>query len=235
MQALDLNLASRPFRNNMLPWAGLGLLALALAAFTWWNVTSWFSVEERLQERRAVIADLKTRFDRCDLRERKAEAALKKSDVAYLRVQADRANAVIARKALSWTRLFNILEKVQPYEVRMTRISPNFAGADSDSVPKGAVPVSVKGFSREIRAFLEFERSLLFDPHFDRVEPEASNVEDSGEVEFQLSFLYFPAGVGNRPKPNVPSFFEDSVASPPPPVRRNGAALRASGGSGGRP
>jgi Tfp pilus assembly protein PilN len=229
MQPLELNLASRPFRNNTLPWAGLALLAVALVASTWWNVTSWFSVEERLQARRATIEDVKTRFDRCDLRERKAEAALKKSDVSYLKVQAERANAVIARKALSWTRLFNILEKVQPYEVRMTRISPVFANASSDTIPKGAVPVSVKGFSREIRAFLEFERSLLFDPHFDRVEPEQSSLDKNGEVEFELSFLYYPGGVGNRPKPNVPSFFEDSGAPPPPP-RPDAAALRASGG-----
>jgi hypothetical protein len=231
MQSLDLNLASRPFRNNTLPWAGLVLLALALAACTWWNVTSWLSVEERLQARRAMIEDVKNRFDRCDLRERKAEAALKKTDVSYLRVQADRANAVIARKALSWTRLFNILEKVQPYEVRMTRISPVFGNAASDTLPKGAVPVSVKGFSREIRAFLEFERSLLFDPHFDRVEPEQSSLDKSGEVEFELSFLYYPGGVGERPKPNVPSFFEDSGAPPPPP-KQDAAALRASQANG---
>ena len=235
MQALDLNLASRPFRNNTLPWAGLTLLALLLGAFTWWNATSWLSVEERLQARRAIITDLKTRHDRCDLRDRKAEAALKKSDVAYLKVQADRANAVISRKALSWTRLFNILEKVQPYEVRMTRISPMFAGADASDVPKGAVPVSVKGFSREIRAFLEFERALLFDPHFDRVEPEASSVDESGEVEFQLSFLYYPGGVGDRPKPNVPSFFEDSVAPPPAKPKQDAAALQARRNSGERP
>ncbi|HEX5044453.1 MAG TPA: hypothetical protein VFV75_16235 [Candidatus Polarisedimenticolaceae bacterium] len=231
MQPLDLNLASRPFRNNTLPWAGLVLLAAALAACTWWNVTSWLSVEERLQARRAVIEDVKTRFDRCDLRERKAEAALKKTDVSYLRVQAERANAVIARKALSWTRLFNILEKVQPYEVRMTRISPVFGSASSDTIPKGAVPVSVRGFSREIRAFLEFERSLLFDPHFDRVEPEQSSLDKNGEVEFELSFLYYPGGVGDRPKPNVPSFFEDSGAPPPPPSQ-DAAALRASRGNG---
>jgi hypothetical protein len=235
MQSLDLNLASRPFRNNTLPWAALAVLATALVAFTWWNATNWLAVDERLEARKAVLADVKNRFDRCDLRDRKAEAALKKSDVSYLRVQADRANAVIARKALSWTRLFNIMEKVQPYEVRMTRISPMFASADNKEIPRGAVPVSVKGYSQEIRAFLEFERSLLFDPHFDRVEPEASSVDKSGEVEFQLSFLYYPAGVGDRPKPNVPSFFEDGSGKAPPPSKRDGAALRASGAQGQRP
>jgi Tfp pilus assembly protein PilN len=233
MQPLDLNLASRPFRNNSLPWAGLAVLALALVAFTWWNVSSWLSVQDRLQARRSMLDDVKSRFDRCDLRERKADAALKKSDVAYLRVQADRANAVIARKALSWTRLLNILERVQPHEVRMTRISPMY-GSDATEALQGGVPVSVRGFSREIRAFLEFERSLLFDPHFDRVEPEQSTLDRSGELEFELSFLYYPEGVGDRPKPNVPSFFEDSGAPPPPP-RRDPAALRASSAPGGRP
>lgn len=232
MQPLDLNLASRPFRNNTLPWAGLAVLAVGLLVFTWWNVTSWLSVEEQMQARRSMLEDVKSRHDRCDLRERKADAALKKSDVGYLRVQAERANAVIARKALSWTRLLNILEKVQPYEVRMTRISPIYVM--SDGVPEGAVPVSVRGFSREIRAFLEFERSLLFDSHFDRVEPEQSSLDESGELEFQLSFLYYPGGVGDRPKPNVPSFFEDSGAPPPPP-KQDAAALRASRNAGQRP
>ena len=46
-------------------------------------------------------------------------------------------------------------------------------------------------------------------------------------MEFELSFLYYPDGVGDRPKPNVPSFFEDgSETTPPPP--QDGAALRAS-------
>ena len=235
MRPLDLNLASRPFRNNTLPWAGLAVGAVLVIAFTWWNLSSWLAVEDRLQARRAVIADVKNRFDRCDLRERKAEAALKKSDVSYLRVQADRANAVIARKALSWTRLFNIMEKVQPYEVRMTWISPRFAtGSGAEKLPKGAVPVSVKGFSQEIRAFLEFERALLFDPHFDRVEPEQSSVNQNGEVEFQLSFLYYPDGVGDKPKPEVPSFFEDG-SQPAPAAPKDNAALRASKQPGARP
>lgn len=34
MLTLDLNLASRPFRNNTLLWGGYGLTALLLLAFT---------------------------------------------------------------------------------------------------------------------------------------------------------------------------------------------------------
>ena len=226
MQPLDLNLASRPFRNNTLPWAGLCLGIVAVVAFSWWNLSRWLEVDDRLQSRRAMIADVKGRFDRCDLREQKAEAAMKKSDVAYLRLQAERANAVIARKALSWTRLFNILEDVQPYEVRMTQIRPLFADSDESVLKEGAVPVAVQGYAQGVRAFLEFERQLLFDRHFDRVEPAQSSIEDGGELQFALSFLYYPEGV-DRPKPDVPSFFEDGSGGETEPSGDR-AALRAS-------
>src|SRR6185295_8476362 len=58
MQPLDRNLASRPFRNNTLPWPGLAALTVALLVFTWWNATSWLSVEERVQARRSMLEDV---------------------------------------------------------------------------------------------------------------------------------------------------------------------------------
>lgn len=238
MQPLDLNLSSRPFRNNTLPWTALVLGVVAVLAFSWWNASRWLSVGDRLQARRAMIADVKGRFQRCDLREQAADAAMKKSDVGYLRLQAERANAVIARKALSWTRLFNILEQVQPYEVRMTEISPHFADERRSQLPEGAVPVSVRGSAREIRAFLELERSLLFEGHFDRVEPAQSSIGKTGELEFELSFLYYPEGAGDRPKPDLPSFYEDksdAAAEPEAAPPKSNAALRASRAPGTRP
>jgi hypothetical protein len=41
MQALELNLASRPFKNNTLPWVGLSLALALLVGVTVWNVRSY--------------------------------------------------------------------------------------------------------------------------------------------------------------------------------------------------
>ena len=48
MRPLELNLASRPFRNNTLVWlAYIGLFAAA-AAFTYWNVSSFSHYRQEL-------------------------------------------------------------------------------------------------------------------------------------------------------------------------------------------
>jgi hypothetical protein len=123
-------------------------------------------------------------------------------------VQSERANEVIERRALSWTRLFNQLEKVQPYGVRMASIRPVYlgdadrrTGGKDDPTLAGSVPVSVEGTAQSLEQFLEFERALLGDVHFARVEPERSSLtRNASEVLFELRFLYYPYG-----RPDVPA------------------------------
>jgi len=83
-----------------------------------------------------------------------------------LSTQAAKANAVIDAKAFSWTRLFNQLEGVMPYDVRMVSVRPQFAFGrrgrrQSEGVPEGAVPVAVEGVARNMRALWDFERNLF--------------------------------------------------------------------------
>ena len=44
-----------------------------------------------------------------------------------LTVQSLKANEVIEWKAFSWTRLFNLMEQIQPWDIRMTSIRPIFS------------------------------------------------------------------------------------------------------------
>ena len=61
MQAFDLNLASRPFKNDTLPWAGFVVALLLLGFTSWGNVDSWSS-------HRTMLVDLKTRQENIDTR-----------------------------------------------------------------------------------------------------------------------------------------------------------------------
>ena len=96
--------------------------------------------------------------------------------------------------------LFNLLEKVQPYEVKMVSVRPVFGAGPSsqpgapDLTGEEIVPVNVEGMARDLTAFLDFERALMADPHFDRVAPERRTHTENGEVLFLLSFLYDPEG-----------------------------------------
>jgi hypothetical protein len=201
MRPLELNLASRPFRNNAPVWLGIVLAASAATAFTAWTVSTWL-------ERRAEIASLEASLsgadrDTSDLGQRlqKAEEAIAEYDERALNRQAGLANEVLSRRGLSWTRLFNQLERLQPYEVKMVEIRPAYTvgdairGADKTTEFAGTVKIGVEGRAQSIEAFLEFQRALLLDRHFARVQPQRLDRKGGGaELEFELEFLYDPEG-----------------------------------------
>jgi Tfp pilus assembly protein PilN len=216
MDPLDLNLASRPIRNNTLLWAGHGLLAALLIAASAWNVHGYVHNRDGLALLRSDVNSLEGRMANLRSRESVARRKIRNHDVKELSLQASKARDVIERKALSWTRLFNLLEKVLPYEVRMTSLRPVFpsgrrtAGEDAN-LPSGSVPVSVEGTARNLNAFFDFENALIFDSHFDRVEPHRFTRTSGPEVVFDLRFLYFPQGGAEVPD-------HGKGEAPPPPA-----------------
>jgi hypothetical protein len=199
ISALELNLASRPFRNNLPLWIGYGMGAVLTLGFTAWNIWAAVDQAQRTETLRSSLATVESRLGDLDRRNREAAAAIDAIDVKSLKVRARKANDVIDRRALSWTRLFNRLEEVQPYEVRMVSIRPVYAGAGRrqtglEEVPDGTVPVKVEGAAQSLEAFLEFERALILDTHFAQVEPERTQIVSPNEVLFTVNFLYDPEG-----------------------------------------
>lgn len=199
MQALDLNLSTRPFRNNTVLWVGYGLMAVLLVVISVRHV-------QRFRENDLLLNDLKAQVDNIDVelsqlerRDRAAREGIGKFDVRSLTVQATKANEVIRWKSFSWTRLFNQLEAIQPHDVRMTSVRPIFlpeqrvAAGRAAAVDSSAVPVAVEGAAKSLDDFLDLERELLRDPSFSRIEPERSaRAESTGETLFQLRFVYDP-------------------------------------------
>src|SRR5262249_15334861 len=130
-------------------------------------------------------------------------------------IQADKANDIILRRGLSWTRLFNTLEHVVPYETRMTTVKPEYgvrqtaSVASKDTVFEGTVPVVIDGVAQTFEAFLELERALIVDPHFANVEPlRSESPVGSPEVKFELRFMYDPDGRLVREHPEIPHVLE---------------------------
>jgi len=199
MRALDLNLASRPFRNNTLLWVGYVLAFVLLGTFTVWNIMTWRDHIGKLTQLQDTVQSIEGRIANLDRREVKAEQGIKAYDINALEVQAAKANEVIEWKAFSWTRLFNKMELIQPYDVRMTSIRPLFRGGDRRSIlqategeERQSVAVAVEGTAKDFNAFWEMQNVLLTDKHFGQVDPERLNRSESMEIVFQLSFLYFP-------------------------------------------
>jgi hypothetical protein len=210
MQALDLNLASRPFKNNTLLWVGFSVLAVALGAITVSNVATRQRHARMLADLESKVGGIEARV--ADLRTRALAARrdIERFDVAALSVRTAKANEVIRWKAFSWTGLFNELEKVQPWAVQMSAVHPTFRPENPSStagqIQAGlGIPVVVDGVAKTLKDFLEFERELIKSRAFTRVEPDRTDIdEQTRETVFTLRFLYDPeAAVGPPPAPEV--------------------------------
>lgn len=207
MRALDLNLASRPFRNNVPIWCLHLLLAAGVLAFAVWNVRTYRDAKANVAAIQADIGSVTRQMTDLDKRDTDAQRAAKEFDLKILQFQADQANDIILRRGLSWTRLFNQLEKVVPYEVKMTAVRPVYGGSGGGRVAtfEGTVPISVEGVAQSLPAFLEFERSLIMDPHYGSVEPLRTETNPGqNEVKFEVSFLYDPNGRLRSDHPELP-------------------------------
>ena len=215
MRPLELNLASRPFRNNVPIWVGHALLLAAVVGFSAWNVGAWRNATAKLATVRSDIGSSDKQRADLDAREARAEAAIRAFNVKLLTVQAGKVNDIILRRGLSWTELFNTFEKVVPYEVKMTAVRPVYGTQDatvairSGDAPEGVIPIDVEGVAQSLEAFLEFERSLIVDPHFAEVEPVRSETTPGNpEIKFQLHFLYDPDGRLGHDHPDLPHVLE---------------------------
>jgi|SRR6516165_6961524 len=121
---LDINLATRPYedaRQFWLRWgtglAALGILTLALLAVT---ASGWY--DARLDRKK--IADLKAQIAERDREKASAEAVLGQPQNRAIRDKSQYLNFLIARKAFSWTKAFEDLEKVMPARLHLLSIKP---------------------------------------------------------------------------------------------------------------
>jgi hypothetical protein len=197
VQAVDLNLATRPFKNDTLLWASLVVAVVLLGFLSWWNVTTWREHRRLLDDLRESQVSIGERFTALDRRDDEALRRVAAFELPVLVTKADKANDVIRWKSFSWTRLFNLLQEIQPWDVQMTSIHPVFRGdrrgTRNQIEDLEQISVSVEGTAKTLKDFLAFERALIFDPHFDRVEPDnTATDENSGETIFRLRFLYDP-------------------------------------------
>jgi hypothetical protein len=215
-RGLELNLASRPFRNNVPIWVTHALIAVALVGFSAWNVRTYFDAGKKLDDVEASIGSSEKQLSDLDRRDREAVAGIRVFDAKTLDAQAEKANDIIRRRGFSWTQLFNLFEKIVPYEVRMTTIRPAYGTRDAEVRSRGGkpsfegtVPIDVEGMAQSLEAFLEFERALIVDNHFAEVEPVRTEQQPgSPEVKFQLHFLYDPDGRIGEERPKLPHILD---------------------------
>ncbi len=197
---LDINLASQPYEDARQFWmrwgtavGAAGLLTLILLALT---VTGWVNARRdrlAMAEKRELIADR-------DRRRANAEEFLNRQENRNTRDMSQLLNEMIERKAFSWTRVLENLEKVMPPRVHLVSISP---GLDEDN--QLALKMTVAGDSRDraIELVRRMEDSRRFAQTY--ITHEDHNQTANGDTEqFDIAAIYIPESIETAtpaPKP----------------------------------
>jgi type IV pilus assembly protein PilN len=185
---VDINLASQPYldaREFWLRWgtalAAACILSLALLMST---VTGWSNARRD----RTTIADLRQKIAQRDQLRAQAEEFLNRPENRTTRDESQIINSLIERKAFSWTRLLEDMEKVMPPGVHLVSIQPKL-----DDENQLAVKMTVAGISRD-RA-IELAHRMEESRHFTQtsIEKEGIAQTQSGDsVQFEIAAIYVP-------------------------------------------
>ncbi len=119
-----INLASEPFQPvRRILVAGVAT-ATVLAAVLIAMVTSSVSEKGRAAEIRAQIATLEAQARTLGAEQAKLTGVLRQPENAEVLDRSVFLNSLIYAKAISWTRMFDDLQKVIPHNVRLIQIRP---------------------------------------------------------------------------------------------------------------
>jgi type IV pilus assembly protein PilN len=198
---LDINLASQPYEDARQFWmrwgtavGAAGLLTLVLLTL---DVTGWVNARRdraAIAEKHAMIADR-------DRLRANAERILNLPENRSTRDQSQFLNELIERKAFSWTRVLENLEKVMPPHVHLESISPQL---DEDN--QLGLKMTVAGDSRD-RA-LELARRMEESRRFAQtqvltVRSAQSLTGDTERVEIAAIYIPEPASAEAAEAPKM--------------------------------
>jgi len=185
---LDINLASQPYEDARQFWmrwgTAVGTVALLTLILLTLDITGWVNARrdrEAIAQKQAMIADR-------DRLRAEAERILNLPENRTTRDESQFINELIERKAFSWTRVLENLEKVMPPHVHLMSISPQL---DDDN--QLGLKMTVAGDSRD-RA-LELARRMEESRRFSQTRVEAGHSEQSntGDTErFDIVATYIP-------------------------------------------
>jgi len=195
VKRIDVNLASRPFGNQILPGLVLGVLGLAAIAFSATNVYFYATRARDAEAFAALARNVEAELGELKKTARLLDDSLKREAVPVLNRHVELANGLLARRGLSWTRLFNRLESVQPYGVQLESVSPDAGGS--------LVVLGIMGEAKKYADMLEYIDRLEASPYFTRVFPRHENLTTKGTFRFLLVMDYHP-GEGEREGEGVP-------------------------------
>jgi type IV pilus assembly protein PilN len=204
----DINLASQPYQDAqrfLWRWGVItlvvalatgGLVYAATSAFISWRVTNSNirSLQQQIDARNREKAEDETILGRAENRETQQRSQF--------------LNALIARKAFSWTEVFTELEHIVPPRLRVLAIQPS-VNEDNEL----ELNLRVDSSSRD--AAIELVRRLDQSPHFTHAVILSESLRNAqnqreGGWQYDIRAMYIPS-FARTEKPSLPASTPHSV------------------------
>src|SRR5437764_2123804 len=191
---IDINLASQPYEDARRFWTNwgtaLGLLGFATLLLVFVAGTRLINANHERKE----IADMESVIAKFDAEKAQAEATLKRPQNRLTRDRSQFLNELFARKAFSWTRLFEDLERVMPAHLHVVSINPGLS-KDNNIELKMMVGGDNSEQARDLVRKLEASKRFK-DTHIQSEKTREDREGGGGNtdrVTFDISALYVPS------------------------------------------
>ena len=182
---LRTNLSTRPFYNVRAVRALIGLVATLVGLATAYNVIQLARLTSQQRSLSADAVSAESEAGRLTREAAQGRSGIDQTEIDSVAAAAREANAIIDRRAFSWTTLFAQFESALPTDVRITAVQPR---REQD----GTFAVSVAVQSRRIEAVDAFIEALEALGTFKNVLPTEEQTTEDGLIEAVLDGQYFP-------------------------------------------
>jgi type IV pilus assembly protein PilN len=186
---VEINLATRPYEDSGPLWLRWGGALAALGLFTLILLYSVLTGWAAARKDRSLIEQREQQISARDLQRAKAEETLSLPANRGTRDRAQFLNDLFLRKAFSWTKVFEDLERVMPPRLHVVSIHPEKANDNQLQIK-----LVVAGESRD-RA-LELVRKMEGSQRFQQTQIEQESTQPGqtpgDNVQFDISALYVP-------------------------------------------
>lgn len=186
---LRTNLATRPFYNVRGVRAAIAVLAAVVLGGTLLNLVQLIRLTVSQESLGARAADAEQESARLRQEAVRLRAQINPRELQTVANAAREANAIIERRAFSWTELFATFESALPNDVRITAVQPRL---ERDRFIVG-VAIEARR-AEDLDAFLE---ALEATNRFSRVLPTATQTNERGLLEAVVEGAYQPAVPGD--------------------------------------
>ena len=180
-----LNLASKPFRNRVLPWTITALVAVTSIVALLFIAQSTFKTNTAIAATQRDVTDLRKQLDTLTKQEKAVDLALTPEQKRQLKY----AHGLVDRKRFSWSRLFADLENFLPGGIRVTRISVKEVRMQGDRPTADLdLVVASKSPSTVTEMIQDMESEGIFQAQLVSQNPQRGKGEIGSEYELNVHY-----------------------------------------------